>query len=96
MAEFARWDGLDLAQCYAYSDSASDLPMLQAVGHPVAVNPDSRLARHARANGWPIVHFSQRTKSVIRRSVTAAGATAIAGASFAVGTTHGRRVAARR
>ena len=68
MEEIARWDGLDLAQCYAYSDSASDLPMLQAVGHPVAVNPDARLARHARANGWPIVHFSQRTKAVIRRS----------------------------
>ena len=43
MEEIARWDGLDLAQCYAYSDSASDLPMLQAVGHPVAVNPDGRL-----------------------------------------------------
>ena len=68
MEEIARWDGLDLGQCYAYSDSASDLPMLQAVGHPVAVNPDARLARHARAYGWPIVHFSQRTKSVIRRS----------------------------
>ena len=47
MEEIARWDGLDLAQCYAYSDSASDLPMLEAVGHPVAVNPDGRLARHA-------------------------------------------------
>ena len=47
MQEIARWDGLDLAQCYAYSDSASDLPMLEAVGHPVAVNPDGRLARHA-------------------------------------------------
>ena len=69
MEEIARWDGLDLGQCYGYSDSASDLPMLQAVGHPVAVNPDARLARHARAYGWPIVHFSQRTKSVIRRSV---------------------------
>ena len=91
--EFARWDGLDLAQCYAYSDSASDLPMLEAVGHPVAVNPDSRLARHARSNGWPIVYFSQRTKSVIRRSVTAAGATAIAGVSFAAGTKFGRRLA---
>ena len=79
MEEIARWDGLDLAQCYAYSDSASDLPMLEAVGHPVAVNPDGRLARHARDNAWPIVHFSQRTKSVIRRSATAAGATAIAG-----------------
>jgi HAD superfamily hydrolase (TIGR01490 family) len=93
MEEFARWDGLDLAQCYAYSDSSSDLPMLQAVGHPVAVNPDSRLARHARASGWPIVHFSQRTKSVIRRSATAAGATAIAGVSFAAGTKFGRRLA---
>lgn len=90
MQEIARWDGLDLAQCYAYSDSTSDLPMLEAVGHPVAVNPDGRLARHAETNAWPIVRFSQRTKSVIRRSATAAGATAIAGASFAVGTRYGR------
>ncbi len=90
MEEIARWDGLDLAQCYAYSDSASDLPMLQAVGHPVAVNPDTKLARHARAHGWPMVNFSQRTKSVIRRSVTAAGATAIACASFAAGARYGR------
>ena len=51
--ELARWEGLDLAQCYAYSDSASDLPMLQAVGHPVVVNPDGRLERHARRHGWP-------------------------------------------
>ena len=92
MEEIARWDGLDLAQCYAYSDSASDLPMLEAVGHPVAVNPDARLSRHARANAWPIVHFSQRTKAVIRRSVTAAGASAIAGASFVAGSKYaGRR-----
>ena len=90
MQEIARWDGLDLGQCYAYSDSASDLPMLEAVGHPVAVNPDGRLARHARDHAWPIVHFSQRTKSVIRRSATAAGATAIAGFSFAAGTRYGR------
>jgi HAD superfamily hydrolase (TIGR01490 family) len=90
MEEISRWDGLDLSQCYAYSDSASDLPMLRAVGHPVAVNPDGRLGRHARANGWPVVHFSQRTKSVIRRSVTAAGASAVAGASFAVGVRYGR------
>src|SRR5215207_6204143 len=82
---------LDGPFCYGYSDSASDLPMLQAVGHPVAVNPDSRLTRHAHAHGWPIVHFSQRTKSVIRRSVTAAGASAIAGVSFAAGTIYARR-----
>ena len=92
MEEFARWDGLDLAQCYAYSDSASDLPMLEAVGHPVAVNPDGRLARHARLHGWPIVHFSQRTKTVVRRSFLGAGATAIAGAGFAAGAKYGRRL----
>ncbi len=91
MQEIARWDGLDLEQCYGYSDSASDLPMLQAVGHPVAVNPDARLARHARAYGWPIVHFSQRTKSVIRRSVAAAAATGIAAGSFAAGTVYAKR-----
>ncbi|MET0146221.1 MAG: HAD-IB family hydrolase [Ilumatobacteraceae bacterium] len=93
MEEIARWDGLDLGQCYAYSDSSSDLPMLQAVGHPVAVNPDGKLARHAKAYGWPTVNFSQRTKSVIRRSFTAAGATAIAGVSFAAGTRYARRAA---
>src|SRR5690606_23830390 len=60
--ELARWEGFDLGQCYAYSDSASDLPMLSAVGHPVAVNPDSKLERHARTHGWPVVIFSQRTK----------------------------------
>jgi phosphoserine phosphatase len=47
ITELARWEGLDLNQCYAYSDSASDLPMLELVGHPVAVNPDSKLERVA-------------------------------------------------
>src|SRR5581483_8713143 len=42
---YAREHGIDLAASYAYSDSASDLPMLRAVGHPVAVNPDPALAR---------------------------------------------------
>ncbi len=91
MEEIARWDGLDLSQCYAYSDSASDLPMLQAVGHPVAVNPDGKLERHARANGWPIVIFSQRTKAVIRRTVSAVGTVAVAGGGFVAGTRYARR-----
>jgi HAD superfamily hydrolase (TIGR01490 family) len=85
MIEIANWNGYDLAQCYAYSDSASDLPMLEAVGHPVAVNPDARLERHARRHGWPIVIFSEQTKSVVRRTFTSVGALAIAGASFAAG-----------
>ena len=92
MEEIARWEGLDLGQCYAYSDSSSDLPMLRAVGHPVVVNPDGRLEREARVNGWPIVHFSQRTRVVVRRTASALGTTAVAGASFAAGA----RFAARR
>jgi HAD superfamily hydrolase (TIGR01490 family) len=89
--ELARWEGLDLAQCYAYSDSASDLPMLGAVGHPVAVNPDSKLERHARRNGWPIVIFSQRTKTVIRRTATGVASAGLAAATFAAGLEVGLR-----
>ena len=48
---------LDLADCYAYSDSVTDLPLLRAVGHPFAVNPDRDLARVARAEGWPVRNF---------------------------------------
>jgi len=49
--------GLDLASCYAYSDSVTDLPLLRAVGHPCAVNPDRDLARVAKLEGWPVAHF---------------------------------------
>jgi len=95
MTELARWDGLDLAQCYAYSDSASDLPMLSAVGHPVAVNPDSKLERHARRHGWPVVIFSQRTKTVIRRSAAGVLSTGLAAGTFAIGLELGTRRASR-
>lgn len=49
---FAAERGYDLAASYAYSDSATDIPMLALVGHPVAVNPDRALKKHALANGW--------------------------------------------
>jgi HAD superfamily hydrolase (TIGR01490 family) len=51
--------GIDLSASYAYSDSESDLPMLRAVGHPVAVNPDRALERVARAEGWRIMRFDK-------------------------------------
>lgn len=50
---------LDLSESWAYSDSASDLPMLRAVGNPVVVNPDSRLAKVAREEGWRILRFER-------------------------------------
>jgi HAD superfamily hydrolase (TIGR01490 family) len=89
MRSLAEERGYDLAECYAYSDSQTDLPMLEAVGHPVAVNPDSELRRIATERGWPVVDFArpvamreQRT----RRSAVAAGA-GVALASVALGLT---------
>jgi HAD superfamily hydrolase (TIGR01490 family) len=57
--ELAREQGIDLAASWAYSDSESDLPMLRAVGHPVAVNPDATLARVAAAEGWEVLRFDR-------------------------------------
>lgn len=57
LASFARRRGLDLSRSYAYADSISDLPMLEAVGNPVAINPDRRLASAATERGWPVRRF---------------------------------------
>lgn len=91
IAEIARWEGLDLAQCWAYSDSASDLPMMEAVGHPVAVNPDAKLQRIADERGWPVVVFSKRTKAVIHRTTRTVAAVGLAGIGFAAGVRWARR-----
>jgi HAD superfamily hydrolase (TIGR01490 family) len=56
--ELAEREGYDLAGCYAYSDSITDLPMLAEVGHPTAVNPDRSLRREATTRGWPVVDFN--------------------------------------
>ncbi|MEU8587163.1 HAD family hydrolase [Streptomyces sp. NPDC048664] len=55
--ELAESEGYDLARCFAYSDSATDLPMLESVGHPHAVNPDRTLRREALARDWPVLDF---------------------------------------
>lgn len=51
--------GYDLADCYAYSDSITDVPMLESVGHPVAVNPDKDLRAVAKDREWPIMVFNK-------------------------------------
>jgi HAD superfamily hydrolase (TIGR01490 family) len=76
MTRFADDHGIDLAESYAYSDSASDLPMLRAVGKPVAVNPDDELARVARAEGWRVMRFEK-----LGRRLVVAGATLTAAAA---------------
>ncbi len=57
--DHAKEHGHDLDECYAYSDSYSDVPMLSVVGHPAAVNPDRALERLARAYQWPTVHLDR-------------------------------------
>jgi HAD superfamily hydrolase (TIGR01490 family) len=56
--QWAAQNGVDLAHSYFYSDSYNDRPMLDRVGTAIAVNPDSRLMRHARTNGWGIQHWT--------------------------------------
>lgn len=57
--ELAAEQGYDLAESYAYSDSSTDLPLLEAVGHPSAVNPDRALRKEAAAREWPVLVFNR-------------------------------------
>jgi HAD superfamily hydrolase (TIGR01490 family) len=77
VAALATREGLDLARCAAYSDSTNDLPMLQLVGHPAAVNPDAELRAVARAQDWPVHDFrAGRKATMIALPAAAAGAVA--------------------
>ena len=60
LREVAVEEGFELAECTAYSDSHTDLPFLEAVGHPVAVNPDRALRRIASERSWPVLEFRLR------------------------------------
>ncbi|WP_413808655.1 HAD family hydrolase [Streptomyces sp. OE57] len=67
IAELAESEGYDLSRCYAYSDSVTDVPMLEAVGHPHTVNPDRALRREAAARGWPVLSFNRPVRLKQRR-----------------------------
>lgn len=86
-------EGLDLARCSAYSDSANDIPLLSLVGHPCAINPDRRLRAHARAHAWRIRDYRTRRRAVRLAVLTAAalGAAVGAAAGVAAVTRHPRR-----
>ncbi len=74
MERIAAERGFDLAASYAYSDSASDLPMLKAVGHPVVVNPDPALLEIARSHGWRVMRFEKLGRRLaFAAAVTGAG-----------------------
>jgi HAD superfamily hydrolase (TIGR01490 family) len=87
MRSLAAERGYDLAECYAYSDSFTDVPMLEAVGHPVAVNPDTELRRLALENQWPIRDFAKPVamKSRIDKKQAAAAGAGVALGAVALG-----------
>jgi HAD superfamily hydrolase (TIGR01490 family) len=82
--QLAERERLDLAASYAYSDSESDLPMLEVVGHPVVVNPDRPLLQMARANGWEVLRFDRLGRRLQVTMVTLTGAAAAGGVGTAV------------
>jgi HAD superfamily hydrolase (TIGR01490 family) len=85
--EMAVKEGIDLARSYGYSDSITDLPMLELVGNPVAVNPDRELARVAREREWEMRWFQHPVRLRDRVPVPPKGPTLAAGsAAAAVGT----------
>lgn len=86
MYKIAEEQDIDLSRSYAYSDSATDIPMLECVGHAVAVNPDRELVRAAQEHGWEIKTFTRKVRLRDRvpmptaRSTTAAGSVVAAAA----------------
>lgn len=92
MQKLADEHDYDLDQCFAYSDSITDVPMLAAVGHPTAVNPDRGLRKEAADRGWPVVSFSNpvplrdRIPTPSRNSVLATAGLGVVAAGASVAT----------
>jgi len=84
--------GIDLAESYAYSDSATDLPMLECVGHPVVVNPDRELARAAKENEWEVREFSNAVPLRERVPLPPPGPTAAVGGGLVAAAAAGAGV----
>ncbi|MCY0945095.1 HAD family hydrolase [Streptomyces antarcticus] len=84
-------EDLDLARCAAYSDSHNDIPMLSLVGHPYAINPDTKLRKHARTHDWRLRDYRTGRKAVKVGVPAAAGVGAIAGGAAAAIALHRRR-----
>ncbi len=80
--------GYDLEDCFAYSDSITDAPMLEVVGHPHAVNPDRELRKLAASKGWPVLQF---TRPVTLRSRIPVKPTLAAALTIGTAVTLGRR-----
>lgn len=81
--EFAAKYGYDLTECFAYSDSVTDLPLLEVVGHPTVVNPDRALRKAAVLRGWPVLSFSDPVS--LRSRIPTPSTTSVAAAAIGLG-----------
>jgi HAD superfamily hydrolase (TIGR01490 family) len=95
VAEVAAERGIELAECAAYSDSVNDLPLLESVGFPHAVNPEHELRRIATARGWPIHELRTRRRALLIGIPAGLGGAALFGSGIALGMWAQRRSAAR-
>lgn len=96
VAEMAAERGFDLADCAAYSDSMNDLPLLEAVGYPHAVNPEGELRRIAFQRGWPIHELRTRRRALLIGIPAGVGGAAVFGSGIALGAWLQRRNDDRR
>jgi HAD superfamily hydrolase (TIGR01490 family) len=96
VAEIAAERGLDLGECAAYSDSMNDLPLLESVGYPHAVNPEGELKRIAFQRGWPIHELRTRRRTLLIGIPAGIGGAAVFGSGIAVGAWLQRRNDDRR
>lgn len=95
-AEVAERSGIDLADCHAYSDSVNDLPLLESVGFPHAVNPEHELRRLAMQRGWPIHELRARRRLLLIGIPAGLGGAALFSGGVALGVALERRDHRRR
>lgn len=95
VAETAAELSIDLAECAAYSDSMNDLPLLESVGYPHAVNPEGELKRIAFARGWPIHELRTRRRALLVGIPAGIGGASLFGSGIALGAWLERRRAER-
>jgi hypothetical protein len=89
--ELAKEREIDLTRSFAYTDSINDLPLLELVGNPVALNPDRQLRVVARRRGWQVLDFRTARRRTLIASAAGVGAAASGALGYALGYLVGRR-----
>jgi hypothetical protein len=91
VSELAKEEEIDLDRSFAYSDSINDLPLLELVGNPIALNPDRQLRAIARRRAWQVLDFRTARRRTLIASAAGAGVAASGALGYALGYLVGRR-----